>query len=200
MPTKTKKPGKARAKKLPRGLEDGELVFATSTQVELLKEIDKLFSGPDAPAARAFLRRLVYSFSETSFRDLKTIKADEDARELVCRKLEEHTGMSWDPEVIEAERRERAKVVAGDTTLKISPPVQLTEGAEGRVVPFAEVSEAISIVGLLIDSYSGDVTGPGPSDLGTFIHNNGNEEECCEALLALAPIARRVYERKTNES
>ena len=40
-----------------------------------------------------------------------------------------------------------------------------------------------------------DINAPDVADLGCYIYNDGNDDDRAEALLAILPIAQRVYER-----
>jgi len=62
-------------------------------------------------------------------------------------------------------------------------------------VPFSVFAECMETLTDMLCSSDGDVESPECHAVGAFILNHGSREEGAEALLAVMPIATRVYRR-----
>ncbi len=62
-------------------------------------------------------------------------------------------------------------------------------------IPFAQYAEGLDLLGSLIDDREADNCDT--SSLAMFIHNKGSAEDRAEGLLAILPVARRLYDRMT---
>lgn len=86
----------------------------------------------------------------------------------------------------------------GDTVLCIGPTVEIpplpeAEPERMRVIPFEEYARDMDLLGCMIDEHVIETSDtPG---LAIFIHNRGGPEARAEGLLALLPVARKLYER-----
>jgi len=68
-------------------------------------------------------------------------------------------------------------------------------GEQRPAVPFSEFAEHLETLVSMMDSPATDISAPECAAIGTFICNKGTKEENAEALLALMPVATRVFLR-----
>jgi len=78
------------------------------------------------------------------------------------------------------------------------PKPQATAGG-GETYSAAAVVDAISLCNELIDCGGPDFGQPTPSDLAVWLQNQHDDKADVEAVLAIAPIVRRVWDRKCND-
>ena len=95
---------------------------------------------------------------------------------------------------------ELLRLVAGAQPgfVKPGPPAPLKDdgGDTHPPVPFSTFADYIETLdSMIVDGGFYDVESCDASDLGTFIHNVGTAAERAEALLALMPVATRVFLR-----
>lgn len=63
-----------------------------------------------------------------------------------------------------------------------------------QMIRFEDFAENLAVLNLMIDD-CWEVDFPAASDVAIFIENNGSIQERAEALLAVLPTAKRVFER-----
>jgi hypothetical protein len=82
----------------------------------------------------------------------------------------------------------------------LSPRPGGSDEGSGRAIPFSEFVEFTALLGRLIDDRGKtDVNGLSVSDLGTCIHNHGDDRDNAEGMFALYPIAARILERMESK-
>jgi hypothetical protein len=70
----------------------------------------------------------------------------------------------------------------------------------GETYAAAEVADMLALVDELMGGGGGDVEYAAPSDLAIWLQNQHDSKANTDAMLALAPIVRRVWERKPSET
>ena len=81
-------------------------------------------------------------------------------------------------------------------TEPVATPAPSATPPEPRLVSLADVGSALELADELFNDFVvTDLDSVTPTDFAIFIFNKGTPEDHVEALLALTPITRRVYDR-----
>ncbi len=108
-----------------------------------------------------------------------------------------------DPEIRDFQRLSQ-RLIEGlevlDTVFENLAVTRNGQASARPAIPFEQYAEDLDLITCMIDDRGmTDVEGFDASDLAVFISNKGSAADRAEALLAIVPVARRLYDRITQD-